>query len=90
MRIFAYLLVLLSAVLGYFALYPFVVVPVALATSFIFISSRRQWLKDNPPAVPVNPVIDGIYLFVLHLLIHFAAFAIGFFLNYSIGFQSGA
>jgi len=73
MRYFAYLLVLLSAVLGYLAVYPLVVVPVALATSFIFITARRQWLKDNPPAVPVSPIVDGIYLFVLHMLIHFAA-----------------
>jgi hypothetical protein len=87
MRYIAYSLFILSILLGYFAIYPMVVVPVALATSFLFISARRKWLKENPPAIPVNPLVDGLYLFFLHLLIHFAAFAIGFFLNYSIGFQ---
>lgn len=88
MRYIAYLLVALSAALGYFSVYPLAVVPIALATSFIFISERRKWLKANPPALPVNPIVDGIYLFVLHLLINFAAFAIGYFLHYSVGFQS--
>lgn len=90
MRYFAVLLILLSVVLGYLAVYPLVIVPVALTTSFIFISARREWLKENPPAVAVNPIVDGIYLFVLHLLINFAAFAIGFFLHYSVGFQAGS
>lgn len=88
MRYIAYLLVALSAGFGYFSVYPLFVIPIALATSFIFISARRKWLKENPPAIPVNPLVDGLYLFFLHLLIHFVAFGIGFFLHYSVGFQS--
>jgi len=87
-RYIAYLLILLSVILGYFAVYPLIIVPIALSTSVIFISARRQWLKNNPPAMPVNPLVDGIYLFVLHLLINFSAFALGFFFHYSVGFQS--
>ena len=88
MRYIAYLLVLLSGVLGYFKVYPLIVIPVALATSFIFMSARRKWLKENPPAMPVSPFVDGIYLFALHMMINFSAFALGFFFHYSVGFQS--
>jgi len=77
MRYIAYLLFILSIILGYLAVYPLVVVPVALVTSCLFISARRKWLKANPPAIPVTPLVDGLYLFFLHLLINFAAFAIG-------------
>lgn len=87
MRYIAYVLFALSALLGYFAVYPMVVLPLALATSLIFTAPRRKWLKANPPAIPVNPFIDGAYMFFLHMLIHFAALAIGFFLHYSIGFR---
>ncbi len=87
MRYFAYSLFILSAVLGYLALYPMIVLPLAFATSLIFAAARRKWLKANPPAIPVNPLVDGIYMFFLHMLIHFAAFAAGFFINYSVGFQ---
>jgi len=87
MRYIAYLLFILSIILGYFAIYPLVVLPLALATSFLFFSARKKWLKANPPALPVNPIVDGAYLVFLHILIHFAAFAIGFFLHYSVGFQ---
>lgn len=86
MRIFGYLLVLLAFILGYFRIYPLVVIPVALVTSFIFISARRKWLQDNPPAMPVSPIVDGIYLFFLHLLINFGAFALGYFFRFSPGF----
>jgi len=88
MKYIAYLLILLACVLGYLAVYPLVIVPVALTTSFIFISARREWLKENPPALPVNPIIDGVYLFTLHLLINFLAFAIGYFILYLAGFLS--
>ena len=84
MRNIAYLLVLLSAAFGYFSVYPMMVVTVALATSLIFISARQQWLKENPPAVPVNKMVDGLYLFFLHLMINFTAFAVGFFLHFSV------
>lgn len=84
MRNIAYLLILLSVVMGYMSVYPLMVVPVALATSLIFISARQKWLKENPPAVPVNKMVDGLYLFVLHLLINFTAFALGFFFYYSL------
>jgi len=68
MRYIAYLLFILSIILGYFAVYPMVVLPLALVTSLIFISARRTWLKSNPQATPVNPLIDGVYLLFLHLL----------------------
>jgi len=87
MRYIAYLLFILSIILGYFAVYPMVVLPLALVTSLIFISARRTWLKSNPQATPVNPLIDGVYLLFLHLLMHFVAFGGGFFFNYSVGFQ---
>ena len=86
MRYIAYLLVFIALVLGYFRVYPLVVIPIALATSFIFISARRTWLKNNPPAVPVSPLVDGFYLFMLHLMINFTAFALGYFLGFSPGF----
>ncbi|MEP6342570.1 MAG: hypothetical protein ABJ275_04580 [Maricaulaceae bacterium] len=88
MRYIAYGLVLLSAVLGYFSVYPLWVVPVALVTSLIFISSRQKWLKDNPPAVPVNKMVDGLYLFFLHLLMNFTAFALGFLLYYALNYSA--
>ena len=84
MRNIAYLLFILSAALGYFSVYPMMVMPVALATSLIFISARQQWLKDNPPAMPVNKLVDGFYLFFLHLLINFTAFGVGFVFNYFV------
>ena len=84
MRNIAYLLFILSAALGYFSVYPMMVMPVALATSLIFISARQQWLKDNPPSMPVNKLVDGFYLFFLHLLINFTAFGIGFVFNYFV------
>ena len=84
MRNIAYLLVLFSAALGYFSVYPLMVVPVALATSLIYISVRQKWLIENPPAMPVNNMVDGFFLFFLHLLINFTAFGLGFFLHYIV------
>jgi len=82
-----YVFLICSFIQGWMSVHPLFVIPLALMTSLIFMKIRRESVRSNPSAMPTHPMSDGIFLFALHLLIHFFAFALGYFFSYASNFQ---
>lgn len=80
MKYIGYILLILSGVAGYFGIRIWFVVLLALLSAFVFMSARRQNLKETPQAPDQNMMMDGAYLFLGQLLIMFAVYLLGYFI----------
>ena len=81
MKYIGYLLLLLSGIAGYTGVRVWFVMLLALVSTALFASARRQNLKDTPQAPDQNMLIDGAYLFLIQLLIMFAIYLLGVFIG---------
>ena len=81
MKYIGYLLLLLSSIAGYTGVRVWFVMLLALVSTALFASARRQNLKDTPQAPDQNMLIDGAYLFLVQLLIMFAIYLLGVFIG---------
>lgn len=84
MKFVPYALLLLSFAFG-FAGVPYIAIAVmAVISTIVLASARRNQLKSQPQAPDQNMVLDGAFLFFQQTLIHFVAFALGLFLAYML------
>jgi len=81
MKYIGYSLLILSGVAGYLGVRIWFVVLMALLSAFVFMSARRQNLKETPQAPDQNMIMDGAYLFLGQLLIMFAIYLLGHFIS---------
>ncbi len=77
-----YLLVILAGVLGWFHIYPLVIIFLAMVSTAILKSSYNHSTRNE--RIKVHPFVDLAYLYVLQILILFAAFALAYFLSTAI------
>ena len=85
MKFVPYILLVVSFVAGFVGI-PYVVIGVTALLSFVCLAAkRRQQLKTQPQAPDQNMLIDGAFLLVQQVLIHFFVFALGLFLAYVSG-----
>ncbi len=80
MKYIGYILLLLSGIAGYLGIRVWFVVLLALLSVFVFMSARRENLKETPQAPDQNMLMDGAYLFLGQLLIMFAVYLLGAFI----------
>lgn len=80
MKYIPYALILVSFALGYLGFPYFLIAVMALASAAILSAARRKQLKNQPQAPDQNMILDGAFLLVQQLLIHFVVFALGLFL----------
>ena len=81
MKYIGYILLLLGGVAGYMGVRVWFVVLLALLSTILFSSARRQNLKETPQAPDQNMLLDGAYLFLVQLLIMFAIYLLGVFIG---------
>ncbi len=78
----AYLLVLIAGVLGWFHVYPLVIIVLAVISTAVL---RASYVKSTAKErIKVHPFVDFVYLYVLQVLILFSVFALGYFLSTAI------
>ncbi len=58
-----------------------VVVLIAFGMTLFFGGSRREVDLDRPSAGKQNPFVDGLYFFVIQVLIVFVAYLLGYFIT---------
>ena len=85
-QLIIYALFVLSFIQGCFSVHPMFVIPLALVTALLTVSKRRNsGNANNINTLGHEPgkLTDGAFLFVLHCLIHFPLFALGYFIVFS-------
>jgi hypothetical protein len=81
MKYLGYMIILLGGVAGYFGVRAYLLLVLALLSTFAFAAARRQTLRDTPQAPDQNLLFDGAWLFFSQLLAIFGAYLIGVFCN---------
>lgn len=79
MRYFGYALILVALMGGYANIHPSLIVILALLSTLIYASARRQALKRQAQASDQNMIVDGAYLLAGQTMIMFAAYILGWF-----------
>jgi len=80
MKYLGYFIVLCAGLAGFLGVRVWVLVILALLSSFTFMSARRQNLKDTPQTLNQNMVVDGMFLLFSQLLILFVVYLVGVFI----------
>lgn len=79
MKIFGYVLVILSIAAG-FMKWPWILIfAFALVSTFIFAKDRREALRKTPQAPDQNMILDGAFLFAGQSLIMLFGYLLGVF-----------
>jgi len=69
----------LSALAGYFSVYPLIIPVLAMISTVLLMSERRRQAKTQNVSGAVNLFADGAYLLAIQCLIMFIAFILGLF-----------
>ena len=80
-----YLVIIIAFYAGYKAFYGIAIIPLALISTLIFATARRQSTKGQHHTRENNALADGAFLFTLQLLIIFTVFAMGYFMGSPAG-----
>ena len=80
MQYLGYLLIAIAFYAGYHPWHPGVVIGLALASTLLFSSARRQALKSEPHQANPNMFLDGAFLFGQQVLLMFFMYAFGWML----------
>ena len=80
MKYLGYFIVLCAGIAGFLGVRIWVLLFLALLSSFTFLTARRQNLKDMPQAPDQNMLIDGMFLLFSQLLVLFVVYLVGVFI----------
>jgi len=80
-----YLIIAAAFYAGFKPWHPLVVPVLALISTFIFASARRQATKADERALTPSPLSDGAYLFAGQIMIIFTLYIFGYFLSSTAG-----
>ena len=80
MKYLGYLIILAAGIAGFLGVRIWLVLLLALLSTFAFASARRQTLKNTPQAPDQNMLLDGMFLLLSQVLILFAVYLLGVFI----------
>ncbi len=81
MSFLGYILILVAGILGWFAVHPYILLPVAVIATLNFKYARKQSVAKA--RIKAGLALDLVYLFALQVLILFSAFGLGYFFSTS-------
>ena len=80
MKYLGYLIVFCAGLAGFLGVRVWVILLLALLSTFAFASERRETLKNMPQAPDQNMFLDGMFLFFAQILILFMVYLLGVFI----------
>ena len=79
-----YLMLLVAFYGGYAFWHPGLILVFALIATLMFATARRKSVRVQERGGPGNAILDGLFLFVLQLMIMFFVYNLGLFVSKSL------
>jgi len=85
MQYLGYVVMAIAFYVGFALMHPISIIVLALISTFLFASARARAARKETHSVGTNPLLDGMYLFVLQALIMFTVYILGYFMSTTAG-----
>lgn len=84
-RYAGYLAIIIALIGGFKLVPPVIVLPLALFSTMFMIRGRQAVNRKKTNDEPPNPFVDGVFLFIVQLLIMFVVYLLGYFAGSDAG-----
>lgn len=81
MKYLGYIPLIVAFCVGFYVQHPMWIVPCVIASTFLFMSTRRKQAKKQLVSGPIDLIADGAYLLAIQGLIKFTAYLLGWFIT---------